>query len=138
MQLRNHARVLFVNNADLIYSLRLGESFSRSFKEMVRMCLQKEARKRPTVHTLLNCKFFKIKRSVSPIVDELLCRISNVSATLCVNCIFSSRKLRLYMSLQMPDESNLTNERGQGALPINVYSLGSTYRLPLTENVQIS
>jgi len=56
-----------------------GESFSRSFKEMVRMCLQKEARKRPTVHTLFNCKFFKAKWQVGPIVNELLCRISNIS-----------------------------------------------------------
>lgn len=56
-----------------------GESFSRSFKEMVRMCLQKEARKRPTVHTLLNCKFFKTKRSVTPLVEELLNHVGNVS-----------------------------------------------------------
>lgn len=81
-----------------------GESFSRSFKEMVRMCLQKEARKRPTVHTLLNCKFFKMKRSVSPIVDELLCRVSNVS---------------------MLDESNLMSEGGQHMLPLNVYNIYS-------------
>ena len=46
------------------------------------MCLQKEARKRPTVHTLLNCKFFKIKRSVTPFVNELLCHISDVSVTI--------------------------------------------------------
>lgn len=56
-----------------------GESFSRSFKEMVRMCLQKEARKRPTVHTLLNCKFYKTTWPAGPIVDELLCHISNIS-----------------------------------------------------------
>mmetsp|Transcript_6212 Transcript_6212/g.21187 ORF Transcript_6212/g.21187 Transcript_6212/m.21187 type:complete len:288 (+) Transcript_6212:708-1571(+) len=56
-----------------------GESFSRSFKEMVRMCLQKEARKRPTVHTLLNSKFFKIERSVTPLVNELLCHVRNIS-----------------------------------------------------------
>ena len=56
-----------------------GESFSRSFKELVRMCLQKEARKRPTVHTLLNSKFFKSNWSVAPIVDDLLCHISNIS-----------------------------------------------------------
>jgi len=56
-----------------------GESFSRSFKEMVRMCLQKEARKRPTVHTLLNCKFFKTKRSVTQLVEELLNHVGDVS-----------------------------------------------------------
>ena len=81
------------------YSLRLGESFSRSFKEMVRMCLQKEARKRPTVHTLLNCKFFKMKRSVSPIVDELLSRISNVSATHCAVYILSIKSLHIVVSV---------------------------------------
>lgn len=43
------------------------------------MCLQKEARKRPTVHTLLNCKFFKTKRSVTPLVEELLNHVGNVS-----------------------------------------------------------
>jgi serine/threonine-protein kinase OSR1/STK39 len=56
-----------------------GASFSRPFKEMVRMCLQKEARKRPTVHTLLNCKFYRTKWPVQPIVDELLCHISDIS-----------------------------------------------------------
>lgn len=74
-----------------------GESFSRSFKEMVRMCLQKEARKRPTVHTLLNCKFFKIKRSVTPFVNELLCHISDVS---------------------MPDKSNSCCDGNKGTRPI--------------------
>ena len=58
----------------------LGESFSRSFKEMVRMCLQKEARKRPTVHTLLNCKFFKTKWPVTPLVEGLLNLVGNISA----------------------------------------------------------
>jgi hypothetical protein len=43
------------------------------------MCLQKEARKRPTVHTLLNSKFFKIERSVTPLVNELLCHVRNIS-----------------------------------------------------------
>merc|ERR1719443_2716069 len=56
-----------------------GESFSRSFKEMVRMCLQKEARKRPTVHTLLNCKFFKTKWPVTPLVEGLLNLVGNIS-----------------------------------------------------------
>jgi serine/threonine-protein kinase OSR1/STK39 len=56
-----------------------GESFSRSFKEMVRMCLQKEARKRPTVQTLMNCKFFKTKWPVGPLVNELLCHVGNIS-----------------------------------------------------------
>lgn len=56
-----------------------GESFSRNFKEMVRMCLQKEPRKRPTVHTLLNCKFFKTKRSVEPLVVQLLQKIDDIS-----------------------------------------------------------
>jgi len=56
-----------------------GESFSRPFKEMVRMCLQKEARKRPTVCTLLNCKFFKMKWSVSPLVDDLLNHLGSIS-----------------------------------------------------------
>jgi len=56
-----------------------GESFSRSFKEMVRMCLQKEARKRPTVQTLMNCKFFKTKWPVGPLVNELLRHVGNIS-----------------------------------------------------------
>merc|ERR1712091_126446 len=56
-----------------------GEPFSRSFKEMVRMCLQKEARKRPTVHTLLNCKFFKTKWPVAPLVEGLLNLVGNIS-----------------------------------------------------------
>lgn len=56
-----------------------GESFSRSFKEMVRMCLQKEARKRPTVHTLLNCKFFKTKWPVTPLVEGVLNLVGNIS-----------------------------------------------------------
>lgn len=56
-----------------------GDSFSRSFKEMVRMCLQKEARKRPTVHTLLNCKFFKTKWPVTPLVEGLLNLVGNIS-----------------------------------------------------------
>lgn len=56
-----------------------GDSFSRPFKEMVRMCLQKEARKRPTVYTLLNCKFFKMKWSVSPLVDNLLNHLGSIS-----------------------------------------------------------
>eukprot|EP00632_Arachnochrysis_sp_CCMP2950_P016155 CAMPEP_0185690126 /NCGR_PEP_ID=MMETSP1164-20130828/926_1 /TAXON_ID=1104430 /ORGANISM="Chrysoreinhardia sp, Strain CCMP2950" /LENGTH=467 /DNA_ID=CAMNT_0028356681 /DNA_START=226 /DNA_END=1629 /DNA_ORIENTATION=- len=56
-----------------------GASFSRSFKEMVRMCLQKEARKRPTVNTLLNSKFFKIQRSVLPLISNLLNRIKNIT-----------------------------------------------------------
>jgi len=58
-----------------------GESFSRSFKEMVRMCLQKEARKRPTVHTLLNCKFFRAHWPVTPLVEGLLNLVENISVT---------------------------------------------------------
>lgn len=58
-----------------------GESFSRSFKEMVRMCLQKESRKRPTVQTLLNSKFFKTPRSKEPFVEQLLSKIEDVTAT---------------------------------------------------------
>mmetsp|Transcript_26067 Transcript_26067/g.84304 ORF Transcript_26067/g.84304 Transcript_26067/m.84304 type:complete len:367 (-) Transcript_26067:24-1124(-) len=81
-----------------------GESFSRSFKEMVRMCLQKEARKRPTVHTLLNSKFFKTKRSVTPLVEELLNLIGNIS---------------------VDDESTVFNERGVGTLPVNTPSAKS-------------
>jgi hypothetical protein len=46
---------------------------------MVRMCLQKEARKRPTVQTLMNCKFFKTKWPVGPLVNELLCHVGNIS-----------------------------------------------------------
>ena len=61
------------------YSPSTGESFSRSFKEMVRMCLQKEARKRPTVQTLMNCKFFKIKWPVGCLVNELLRHVGNIS-----------------------------------------------------------
>ena len=57
----------------------VGESFSRSFKEMVRMCLQKEARKRPTVHTLLNCKFFRAHWPVTPLVEGLLNLVENIS-----------------------------------------------------------
>lgn len=56
-----------------------GESFSRSFKEMVRMCLQKEPRKRPTVQTLKNCKFFKIKWPVTPLVENLLDNMDNIT-----------------------------------------------------------
>jgi len=56
-----------------------GESFSRNFKEMLRMCLQKEARKRPTVQTLLHCKFFKTPRGTETLRNELLCHIENVS-----------------------------------------------------------
>ena len=55
---------------------------------MVRMCLQKEARKRPTVHTLLNSKFFKIERSVTPLVNELLCHVRNISAAYRVGASF--------------------------------------------------
>lgn len=62
-----------------LYPPSTGESFSRSFKEMVRMCLQKEARKRPTVQTLMNCKFFKTKWPVGPLVNELLCHVGNIS-----------------------------------------------------------
>mmetsp|Transcript_19059 Transcript_19059/g.24703 ORF Transcript_19059/g.24703 Transcript_19059/m.24703 type:complete len:478 (+) Transcript_19059:78-1511(+) len=58
-----------------------GASFSRSFKEMVRMCLQKEARKRPTVHTLLNTRFFKSNWPVEPLISQLLSRIDDISTT---------------------------------------------------------
>jgi hypothetical protein len=68
------------------------------------MCLQKEARKRPTVHTLLNSKFFKTKRSVTPLVEELLNLIGNIS---------------------VDDESTVFNERGVGTLPVNTPSVKS-------------
>ena len=68
-----------VYDASEVASLSAGVSFSRSFKEMVRMCLQKEARKRPTVHTLLNSKFFKNQWSVKPLLHELLEHIPHVT-----------------------------------------------------------
>ena len=82
---------------------RTGESFSRSFKEMARMCLQKEARKRPTVQTLLNCKFFKMKWPVAPIVNELLCHICNISVLTVVQIIIRQEEALL----QMPDDTNI-------------------------------
>mmetsp|Transcript_5482 Transcript_5482/g.14104 ORF Transcript_5482/g.14104 Transcript_5482/m.14104 type:complete len:460 (+) Transcript_5482:279-1658(+) len=75
-----------------------GESFSRSFKEMVRMCLQKEARKRPTVQTLLNCKFFKTTWLVDPLVKQLLSHIDNITAS---------------------DKHVMTHDRGPGTMPIH-------------------
>lgn len=87
-----------------------GESFSRSFKEMVRMCLQKETRKRPTVQTLANCKFFKAKRSVTPLVEELLNRVDNVTvrAMLYVLVYDLCDKWRLLRSLvQVADGSSI-------------------------------
>eukprot|EP00953_Heterococcus_sp_UTEX-ZZ885_P004884 3114-Heterococcus_DN1.PRE.4 len=56
-----------------------GESFSRSFKEFVRLCLQKNPKKRPNCTTLLNHSFFK-KKDIGPssLIAELLSTIECV------------------------------------------------------------
>ncbi|CAM9327664.1 unnamed protein product [Chrysoparadoxa australica] len=48
-----------------------GGSFSRNFKEIVRLCLQKNPKKRPTCQILLNHKFFKSTSNKSLIEDLL-------------------------------------------------------------------
>lgn len=54
-----------------------GESFSRGFREIVRLCLQKDPKKRPSCITLLNHKYFQ-KRSKDSLVTELLDRIESI------------------------------------------------------------
>ncbi len=59
-----------------------GEAFSRSFKEFIRLCLQKLPKKRPSVATLLNHSFFK-KRNITAakesLVQDLLNHIPKVA-----------------------------------------------------------
>ena len=55
-----------------------GEAFSRGFKEILRMCLQKDPKKRPTAVTLLNHKYFKQERDAASLCDELLSKIADV------------------------------------------------------------
>ncbi|TFJ88140.1 hypothetical protein NSK_000494 [Nannochloropsis salina CCMP1776] len=54
-----------------------GEPFSRGFREIVRLCLQKDPKKRPTCTTLLNHKYFG-KRSKDSLVSELLAKVETV------------------------------------------------------------
>lgn len=54
-----------------------GEPFSRGFREIVRLCLQKDPKKRPSCTTLLAHKYFA-KRSKGELVSELLDRIESV------------------------------------------------------------
>mmetsp|Transcript_7085 Transcript_7085/g.10602 ORF Transcript_7085/g.10602 Transcript_7085/m.10602 type:complete len:408 (+) Transcript_7085:119-1342(+) len=56
-----------------------GEPFTRSFKEFVRLCLQKDPKKRPNCSTLLNHSFFKKKDATSKtLISELLSKIDCV------------------------------------------------------------
>ncbi len=54
-----------------------GEPFSRGFREIVRLCLQKDPKKRPTCTTLLGHKYFA-KRSKDSLVTDLLGRMETV------------------------------------------------------------
>jgi len=47
-----------------------GSSFSRHFKEMIRMCLQKDPKKRPACSTLLQHKFFKSDKTQDALNGE--------------------------------------------------------------------
>jgi len=60
---------------------RNGIPFSRPFKEIIKLCLQKDPKKRPTATTLLTQKFFKTERSPQPLVDELLSVIPSIGTT---------------------------------------------------------
>ncbi|CAN0121431.1 unnamed protein product, partial [Heterosigma akashiwo] len=56
-----------------------GEPFSKHFKELVKACLQKDPRRRPTSAQLLGHKFFKnADRAQASLVGELLQRIASV------------------------------------------------------------
>jgi serine/threonine-protein kinase OSR1/STK39 len=54
-----------------------GEPFSRAFREVVRLCLQKDPKKRPTCTFLLNHKYFQ-RRTRDTLVSELLERLEAV------------------------------------------------------------
>lgn len=54
-----------------------GDTFSRGFKEIVRLCLQKDPKKRPNCNLLINHKFLKSK-SKDTLVSQLLDRIDCV------------------------------------------------------------
>ena len=49
---------------------RNGEAFSRMFKEIVKMCLQKDPVKRPTCKKLMDMPFFQKSRTVSGTREE--------------------------------------------------------------------
>jgi serine/threonine-protein kinase OSR1/STK39 len=58
-----------------------GEAFSRPFKEFVRLCLQKNPKKRPNCTTLLNHNFFKkhnLPASRASLVHDLLNEVQSV------------------------------------------------------------
>uniref|UniRef100_A0A7S1XVM3 Protein kinase domain-containing protein n=1 Tax=Phaeomonas parva TaxID=124430 RepID=A0A7S1XVM3_9STRA len=57
-----------------------GEPFSRAFKEMVRLCLQKDSARRPNTSTLLGNKFFKNQATREALVNELLAQMPDVGA----------------------------------------------------------
>jgi len=57
-----------------------GEPFSRGFREIVRLCLQKDPKKRPNCSYLLNHKYFQ-KRGKDALVAELLCRLESIGAS---------------------------------------------------------
>ncbi|ETV94145.1 STE/STE20/FRAY protein kinase [Aphanomyces invadans] len=58
-----------------------GHQFSRHFKDMVRLCLQKDPAKRPTTSTLLKHNFFKKAESAAYLAAELTTKIDDIGET---------------------------------------------------------
>ncbi|CAK4624474.1 hypothetical protein LEN26_003556 [Aphanomyces euteiches] len=58
-----------------------GHQFSRHFKDMVRLCLQKDPSKRPTTSTLLKHSFFKKAESSAYLASELLSKVDDIGET---------------------------------------------------------
>ncbi|OQR93789.1 protein kinase [Achlya hypogyna] len=55
-----------------------GHQFSRHFKDMVRLCLQKDPAKRPSTSTLLKHHFFKKAGNCSFLASELLTKVDDI------------------------------------------------------------
>ncbi|RQM28834.1 hypothetical protein B5M09_008318 [Aphanomyces astaci] len=58
-----------------------GHQFSRHFKDMVRLCLQKDPAKRPTTSTLLKHNFFKKAETAAYLAAELTTKIDDIGET---------------------------------------------------------
>lgn len=58
-----------------------GHQFSRHFKDIVKLCLQKDPAKRPTTSTLLKHSFFKKAGEPSTLAKELLSKVEDIGAS---------------------------------------------------------